>query len=175
MHNPIIQFLLSALTCVQKYYKQEDIVRFMKVGFINLSNEDIERFENFMLAFGIKGRRFTNPLSESFEQADIMEPIRENLMELLGSLQEDCKGSTTVEDYTKSLYAFALKADLPTQIENWINLRKEEGQLEYAQEMTQIWNILINTIDQMIDLMGDQEMTLVEYIKLLEAGFSEYR
>lgn len=175
MHSPVIQFLMSALTCIDRYYRQEDIVRLLKVGLIDLAPEAIEQFENGVLAYGIQGRKFLQPMHEKYENRDQLEVVRQQLSDVLVPFHDVLKKAENVEDMTRALYTFMVDNKLPEKIQEWLRQRKEEGALEHAQEMTQIWNILMTILDQMIELMGDQEIRIKEFIKLLEAGLKEYQ
>ena len=65
--------------------------------------------------------------------------------------------------------------NLRERLEQWIETLREEGQYEYVYENTQIWNILMETLDQLVDILGEQRVTLKEYASILQSGFSSYR
>ena len=47
----------------------------------------------------------------------------------------------------------------------------EENQYEYAEEASQIWGVIIGIFDQLIELIGDEEISAEEYGVVLKSGF----
>jgi len=175
MHNPIVEFVLSSLEAVQKGYRYEEMFRVLKTGFGGIDTEECERLENYILRCGIQGQRWKEPfLSERDEEQEWLDELNESknkLMEAFEQLEKGLKGKKTVEEMTRSLYEFLDKMQLQQQLENWIDSLREKGRYEYVYENAQIWNILMEMLDQLVEILGDQKMALKEYIRILESGF----
>ncbi|EPZ55833.1 ATP-dependent helicase/deoxyribonuclease subunit B domain protein [[Clostridium] sordellii ATCC 9714] len=56
--NPIIVLIISALEMQSRKYNYETMFRYLKSGLIGLSIEDISLIENYVLANGIKGKKW---------------------------------------------------------------------------------------------------------------------
>lgn len=72
----------------------------------------------------------------------------------------------------RSLYDFLSgPCDLPAKIEKLISEQKRNLQLEQAQETAQIWNIAMENLDQLVEIIGDEKLSMETFGKLLTAGF----
>ena len=52
---------------------------------------------------------------------------------------------------------------------------RENGELALAKEYAQVYRIVIELIDKFVELLGDEQVSLNEYCKLLDAGLEEAR
>ena len=52
---------------------------------------------------------------------------------------------------------------------------QEAGELALAKEYSQVYRILIELFDKFVELLGDEKVTMDEYLKLLDAGLEEAR
>lgn len=59
------------------------------------------------------------------------------------------------------------------QLEGLIADFEQKDQHELALEYAQIWNKFIEVVDQLVEIAGDDQVTLREFIQLLDAGFGE--
>ena len=47
---------------------------------------------------------------------------------------------------------------MPTTIENLIMKFKDKGELDIANQYSQVWNIVVEIFDQMVEIMGDEKI-----------------
>lgn len=45
--------------------------------------------------------------------------------------------------------------------------------MSFAREYSQIYKVILNVMDSLVELLGDEKVSSKEYEKLLEAGFLE--
>ncbi|MCT4595815.1 MAG: helicase-exonuclease AddAB subunit AddB [Anaeromicrobium sp.] len=173
MNNPIIEFILSALLVIQKNYRYEDMFRYIKTGFTRISPQEGELIENYVLKYGIRGDRWKFPFKYGEGEYDLesLNKIRKTLVEDLEFLEEKFKGKKTVETITRGVYKFLEKVELFYKFQGFIDYLKDEKLYDYMNENTQIWNILMETLDQLVEIMGTRRMSLKDFIKILESGF----
>lgn len=175
-NNPIIRFILAALDIAARDFRYEDVFKFIKTGFTELGRGSWENLENYALRYGIKSsawmREFT--LGSDDERA-LAEEARKKLVPPLAGLKKKLGKKKTVKDFTRILYDFMVELDMPEKIENWTQMLMDDSRLEYVNENTQIWNIVIEIFDQMVEMMGDLKVDLREYAGILSAGFAEHR
>lgn len=186
--NPIIVLILSALEVLSKNWTYESVFRYLKTGLLDIKNEEIDILENYVLANGIKGYGWTNDKpweSKSFSNYELKEEAEKELLnkinniryEAMGpivSLNENLKNKTTAKEYCEELYEFLCNINLPDRINNIIENFKLQGQVEKASEYNQIWNIVIEVLDQILEVIGNEKVSLKEFFKILETGFKEY-
>lgn len=174
MHNPIIELILSSLAVVYRGYKYEDIFRFFKTGFSGIDVDICEKLENYVIKYGIRGNTWKEPfeIGEEIEKSEELNQGRELFIQPIKKLEKKIKKKNTVGEITKGLYEYLQDIELNKKLENWIDELRRKGKLEYVNENTQIWNIVMQVFDQMVEIIGEQKITLKEYIRVLESGFS---
>ena len=173
--HPIIQFMLASLDVVQRGYRREDICRCCKTGFTDLNYDEIDEFENYLLRYGIQGKR----IKTEFElgEADRIPALNDMRIRLIGPLQTMQHKLTDVKEIgemTRVLYEYLDEMNLEAKLAAEIEVMNERGYLNLVRESAQIWNIVLDTLDQLYTIMGDQATNLKEFRQLLEAGLLTY-
>ena len=187
--NPIIVLILSALEMRNRRYSYETMFRYLKSGLIGVSEEDISLLENYVLQNGIKGKKWfeerwdykVNPnyLAEESEfdlaQKERINETRDKVLEPIIKLQDKLKKpNKTVREICIYVYEFLLDINIEETLENLINSFTEKGDLEIADEYSQVWQIVVDILDQMVELMGDEKISLDKFMKVISLGFDEY-
>ena len=134
----------------------------------------MELLDNYCLEFGIRGRRWQEPF-ESGEKDYPLEELntaREIFIRPFLSLEKALKKSGNIEEMIRTLYAYLEDIRLRQQLEEWIEELRELGRLEQVDENAQIWNIVVRLFDQLVEILGDQTVSLNECHRILESGFS---
>ncbi len=186
--NPIIVLIISVLEMKNRRYSYETMFRYLKSGLIGISKDDISLLENYVLANGIKGKKWFeekweyrlnhNIISDEsdyeIEVRTKVNEIKNNVLRPIIELQDKLKGKNKVKDICRYVYEFLLDIDMPTTIENLIMRFKEKGELDIANQYSQVFNIVVEILDQMVEIMGDEVISLDKYVKLISLGFDEY-
>ncbi|MEQ8201268.1 MAG: PD-(D/E)XK nuclease family protein, partial [Syntrophomonadaceae bacterium] len=173
MENSIIKLVMSSLQIIRRGYRYEDVFAFLKTGFSGLTPDQVEILENFALRCGIQGGRWQQEFkADDPEMAATLDAGRLMLVEPLQELAEKIRGGRqTVAALCRAHYEYLVRIGLPERLETWIARMNELGRLDAAREHAQIWNLIGDIMDQMVEILGDQEADLKEYLHLLEAGF----
>ncbi len=186
--NPIIVLIISALEMKNRRYSYETMFRYLKSGLIGISNQEISLLENYVLANGIKGKKWfeekweyrinhnivSDEKKHEVEIREKVNEIKDKVLKPIIKLQENLKGKNKVEDICKFIYEFLIDIDMPTTIENLITNFKDKGELDIANQYSQVWNIVVETFDQMVEIMGEEKIALDKFVKLIGLGFDEY-
>src|SRR5699024_12028591 len=61
--------------------------------------------------------------------------------------------------------------DVPGRLENMRETFDAEGQIEKAREQEQVWNAVIQLLDEMVEMAGEEPMTMETFRAAIEAGF----
>ena len=185
--NPIIVLIISVLEMKGRRYSYETMFRYLKSGLIGIDSSDINLLENYVLANGIRGKKWFeevweykinhNTSEESEYETEIKNRVNETKNKVLMPiihLQEKLKGKNKVEDICRYIYEFLIEIEMPTTIENIIMNFKEKGELDIANQYSQVWDIVVDIFDQMVEIMGKETVSLDKFIKLISLGFDEY-
>ena len=186
--NPIIVLILSVLEMRHRRYSYETMFRYLKSGLIGISKEDISLLENYVLANGIKGKKwfedkweyrlYHNIISDEndyeVEVREKVNEIKDKVLSPIITLQEKLKGKNKVQDICRYLYEFLLYINMPETIENLVINFKNKGELDIANQYSQVFNIVVEILDQMVEIMGEESISLDKFVKLISLGFDEY-
>lgn len=177
-NNPCVETILSVLKMIQMDFSYDMVFRYLKSGFSSLVPEETDLLENFVIASGIRGyARWNRPFKSRAFTRDEMKQInqsREIFMKETGPLKEGIKkrGITVLERLTQ-LHDFFLTLDIQGQMER----KKEEfeaaGALALAKTYDQIYGEVLNIMDQMAAILGEEKLSYDEFCAVLETGLSE--
>ncbi len=178
MNNPIIKLILSSMDIISRHYKYEDVFRFIKTGFTSLNKEETEKIENFVLEYGISGDRWFKEFQYENVDIEYLEEINEIRRKFIApfiDIKDKLKGKRLVSDFSSHFFDFLVSLGIEEKLDCWIEDLKEKGKLEYVNEYTQIWNIIMEVFNQLVEILGDNKVNIREYRKILEAGFIQYK
>lgn len=192
MHHPLVELVRSALEVIIKDWAYDPVFRFLKTDLTALSREEVDLLENYVLAHGIRGSRWTDAkpwdyrrrltLEEDVEasepearELELINSIRRQAAATLSSFQQEFKRAQNVREMTAALFGLLDSLESPDRLESWSRRAEEDGRLEPAREHVQVWGGLIALLDQVVEALGDEELTTEEYAAVLDAGFESMR
>ena len=86
-------------------------------------------------------------------------------------LSRRLKRADTGRKLCEAIYLFLEELDIPTKLESWKMAAEESGNLIKAREHEQVWNAVIDLLDQYVEVLGDDQVSLKSFADILEAGF----
>lgn len=184
--NPLIILLNSVLEIFTKNWSYEAVFRYLKTGLVNIERDNLDLVENYVLANGIKGKKWFEDkwqysLTYTYENSDEEEEKLEKINEIkniiikpLMNLSKKIKGKKNIKEICTALYEFLMVIKAGEKVEQWVLDFKEKGDLDTSNEYSQVWNIVIDFLDQMVEVLGDEEVKLEEFVKLFSTGIGEF-
>ena len=188
IHHPLAELLRSALETVRQGWRYESIFRCLRTGFFPCVRDDVDKLENYVLEFGIRGRgrwlqeqpwhwhrRFNlegeDTLDEK-QQTRLLEidGLRRQAAKPLLHLGQALSEAENVSGQTQALYEFLVELEVPQRLGIWEELALKEGRLADAAEHRQIWESCMELLDQLVEISGEEEMNLRDYEAVLGAG-----
>ena len=186
--NPIIVLIISALEMQSRRYNYETMFRYIKSGLLGIDIEDISLLENYVLANGIRGKkwfeekwnyRVNHRLNDEENEYEIeiierVNEIRKIVINPIIKLQEKIKGKNKAKDICKYIYEFLIDINMPDTIKNMIDNFKSNNEIDLANQYSQVWEIVVDILDQIVEIMGEGTISLDKFIKVISIGFDEY-
>ena len=188
--HPLVMMINAALEIFNSHWSYETVFRYVKTGLTNISREEADLLENYALAWGIRGNRWTQgewnysvltadddgrlPEKEQELLRKINE-IRSRLVDPLWKFRSKVRGRKSAREFCAGLYEFLCDIGVPDRMETWITRFRDQGQLDFANEYSQVWNIVMDVFDQVVEVMGDEGITLDKFARILSIGFGEYK
>ena len=178
--NPIVEMLRAALEILEKDFDYESMFRYLRSGLTKIAKEDVDMVENYVLALGIRGWKRWNQVWEKTYTKEIEIPlsyineIREQIIAPFAVLREAVKGKNhTVLEYSIAIHQFMVSMNLYEQLKQYEEKFTEEGQVILAKEYSRIYKMVLEILDRLVEILGDEKMTLKEYGEILDTGFQE--
>lgn len=178
LNNPLVVLIISALEVIISNWSYESVFKYVKSGLIKIDQYYMDKLENYILANGIKGFKWTRDLYETKEEemsdeekvmADIMEAVREPIM----ALAEKIKGKVTVRKYCEAIYEFLLDINALDTMEEWLNNFNDIGLQDKIKEYEQVPSIVMDILDQAVEILGDENLDINTFTRILRTGFEE--
>ena len=74
-----------------------------------------------------------------------------------------------------SSFDFLCELKIPEQMEDLIEKFRLEGELTHANEYSQVWNMVMGLMDQIVEVMAGETFGIERFTNILSIGFSEYK
>ena len=177
--NPMIEYIKSALELYINDFSYQAVFHYLRSGLADMEPEEIDRLENYVLQTGIRGFRSYSRLlvhktaqMEGDEEAlQEINALRQRLMDQLDMLH--LEGEEPVKRYIDKLYDFLVQNRVQEKLAAYQSQFEAEGQLTRAREYAQVYRLVMELLDQIYQLLGEETISLQEFADILEAGFGE--
>ena len=186
--NPMIEYIKSALQLYLKDFSYDTVFHFLRSGMVDLSREEIDELENYVIRTGARGYRtygglFTRKTEEmqrgsGENDAEQAEETMERLNRVRGQFMETVEilhmaPRAKAGEYVNHLYDFLEQNHVQQKLLNYQQQFEQGGDLTKAREYAQIYRLVMDLLDQIYELLGEEEISLQEFADILEAGFGE--
>lgn len=185
--NPMIEYIKSALQLYIKDFSYDTVFHFLRSGMADISREEIDELENYVIRTGARGYRtysrlFTRRTEELQENAEGSEQAEEKTMERLNRIRQQFMDAVEIlhmgsqekaGDYVSHLYDFLEQNQVQQKLLNYQQQFEKEGDLSRAREYAQIYRLVMDLLDQVYELLGEEKISRQEFVDILEAGFGE--
>ena len=185
--NPMIEYIKSALQLYIKDFSYDTVFHFLRSGMADISREGIDELENYVIRTGARGYRtysrlFTRRTEELQGNAEGSEQAEEKTMERLNRIRQQFMDAVEIlhmgsqekaGDYVSHLYDFLEQNQVQQKLLNYQQQFEKEGDLSRAREYAQIYRLVMDLLDQVYELLGEEEISRQEFADILEAGFGE--
>ncbi|MCZ8518708.1 MULTISPECIES: helicase-exonuclease AddAB subunit AddB [Paenibacillus] len=207
LHHPLVELIRSSLEACGNHWKYDAVFRSIKTGFflplpgadtdpetgIRIDRHAMDHLENYVLAFGIQGSRWTEDKDWTYSYRTTLEDegearaadeaflnrinaCRRLVAAPLGELYKKQKGRReTVRERVETLYGFLVRLGVPERLEYWSQKALKDGEPETARLHGQVWERVMDVLDQLVELMGHETVTLELFTDLLETGLESIR
>lgn len=185
--NPMIEYIKSALQLYIKDFSYDTVFHFLRSGMADISREEIDELENYVIRTGARGYRtysrlFTRRTEELQGNVEGSEQAEEKTMERLNRIRQQFMDAVEIlhmgsrekaGDYVSHLYDFLEQNQVQQKLLNYQQQFEKEGDLSRAREYAQIYRLVMDLLDQVYELLGEEEISRQEFADILEAGFGE--
>ena len=178
--NPFVEYLRAAIEMVVQGFSYESVFRYLRCGMSDISRSEADKLENYVIALGIRGiRRWREKWVRVYrgmapDQIQEINEIREHFVEEVGLLSDGFSGKKkTVEEYCRYLYEFIVQSQIQQKLKGQELYFHEIGDKAMEKEYTQIFGIMMELLDKMAEILGDETVSPEEFQQILETGMTQ--
>lgn len=178
LNNNFVDCIRALIEMVDENFAYEPVFRYLKTGMSNISREDIDIFENYVLGCGIKGySQYNTCFTKKYkgltdEELNRCEDIRCKFIEPVSVFKESIE-KQNVANITKAIYRYIKDNGLYEKLREYTEAFSEEE--SEKQEYSQVYRLVMELFDKLVSLLGDETMPLKEYRNILDDGLEEIK
>lgn len=185
IHHPLAELIRASLEAVRTW-SYETIFRVLKTEFFPLTRDEIDRLENYVLAFGIRGSYWTQAEPWTMrkrlllEEDELSEEAEEELSRIndsrmravlpLKGLADSLKKAKTITQYMTAIYLYLEELDVPAKLTAWADEETKAGNLTAAAEQMQIWKQVIVLLEQIAEVGKDEPVRVRDMTALIDSA-----
>lgn len=178
--HPITELLLSVFSIFSERWSYQSMFRYLKTNLLSYPLEALDRLENYVLQYGIRGAvwyreepwHWQQREQETKEDLEVLDALRREIALPLVALQEKLCEKQTAAAIIQHLYQFFEQIGLARRLEVLCEEAREQGQITMAQTNQQIWDKLVEIFNQMTEILADVLLTPEEFAALLTTAFA---
>lgn len=178
--NPFVEYIRAAVEMAVKGFTYEEVFRYLRCGMSCITREETDRLENYVLALGIRSYKAWEEkwvrIYRGMEPEDIQElnTSRQRFIEETKDLYQGFRGGKkTIREYCLLLYEFIVRNETQQKLKDRELAFHQEGDLAMEKEYAQIYGIVMELFDKMVEILGEEKVSGSEFFQILETGLGE--
>ena len=179
--QPLLTLVLSLFDIISKNFVYENVFNYLKTGLTNVDDiNDIDILENYVLQYGIKGNKWFNDFELADPNLEKINLIRKKVIEPILDFKDSFKGKKTAKEIAIALYQFLVSINVYEKINNTVDSIKNNPNvssrdLEIANTYVRVWNIFMELLDELVDTLGNEQMSFDTFKNILIEGISMHQ
>ncbi|MBQ7960293.1 MAG: PD-(D/E)XK nuclease family protein [Clostridia bacterium] len=177
--SPFMRMIVSVLEILAYGFSYERIMRFARSGYADISAQDTDIFENYVLAADISHTQWNttdpwtyNPDPFMFDM-NTVNSARDKLVQRIRELEKMFSGRKTAKTICDNIYRWLEQMNTPETVAAKINRFKEESRIEDAEQLRLVWNSFVSVTSQLGEYMNDEYTTFTEFLELFTSACGE--
>lgn len=190
--HPIARLVTSFFDVINESWSYDSVFSYIRTGFIykkyggtvkRLSDKELDSLENYVLMRGIRGKKkwfsqedWTEESGGIFDEDEekktaFCDNVRREVVRPFASFIE--KQRSTIRETAKAFFEFLDDIHLYEGIEKDALALEKAGRMNEAEQFRKVWNLIVEVIDQIVTVMGDDKCSLEDFGAYLSAGLSQ--
>jgi len=183
---PIINTVLAALEAATCGFDQKAVMRYLRSYLSPLDMDTCDAVENYAFTWNIRGERWKREWNNhpdgigkedsaaSREKLRILNTARHSAIAPLVTLEEGFRKAASIKDLVLSIYHFLEEIELDSRLKQIADAVSDDGERAMIQIFNQLWDILLNALEQLYDVLGHSVWDADTFVRLLKLLLSQY-
>ena len=176
--NPMVNYLRTLLGVLLYDYAYRDVFGFLRSGMCDFTREEIDLLDNYCLKKGIAGRHmWQREFTEKEEETKVkLNELRQRFLALFEPLEKlSRQKSVTAREWLGAFYEVLHKERIYERLGEMAVYFESVGEIDKALEYDQVYRMIMSLFDQIVSLIGGEEITLEDISRILDTGYGEIR
>jgi len=186
LQKSVIATVLSALDAALGGFDQRQTLHYLRSALSPLDPDTCDLVENYAIVWGIRGRRWTSPwenhpqglsgvwTDEARDALARLNAARELAVAPLERLQQGFQDASSLRGQVLALYRFLEDIGLERRLSRLAQDMDDAGDNRSAQILNQLWEILMDALEQLYDVLGETHWEPEHFSRLLRLLLSQY-
>ncbi len=178
-NQPLVCFVTALLGIYSEGFSTDGVFRYLKTGLTAIEEKDISELENYVYVWDIDGNRWMSDFTgnpDGFgiemdakrkERLEKINALRESVVAPLVSFREQCEGAGGKET-ASAVYFFLTENKIDEQLKKYALSLEEKGLTDLALEQEQVWDFLMESLNELAETVGDRHITPKRFAELFE-------
>ena len=187
LRHGLIRAVVYALEAAACGMEAESVCEYLRSGCAPVTRDDADRIENYAFIWNLRGSRWDTPFHqiptgpssdpptpEALEA--MLEPLnraREAAVLPLLRLRDALRSAANTAEQVEALERFLEQLGLEKTLETQAQREASEGRIRQARELTQLYELLLSTMEQIYGVVGESVRTPEEFCRLFRAALTQ--
>jgi len=171
LSHPLTELIRAALDIIVRNWSYESVLRFLKTRMTGLPLEAVDILENYVLEHGIASYRwrysFANPVAEH-ARIELL-----SILENFNRSKNRAGSKDTVQNHCQRIFDMLYALNVPETLQRWYDAHTAAGDHATAKMHMQIWPKICEIFDKLVEMLGDEVVTVKTFAATLDAGFNQ--
>lgn len=182
----VIKLIYTAYDMIIHGFNRDTLMSYAKCSLSGISREECDELELYVDTWQINGKRFIdgiawnmNPDGYSPRRSDgvgerlaRINDVRRRLTEPLASFSDEANEAHTVTAQALALVKYLREAHLEAALDERISELYAMGEVDMADEESSLWQLIIDTLDLIVEISGDMPCDAEGFLSQLKVAFS---
>ena len=183
-----VKMIFAAYAIVNGGFREKDVIAYLKCHLSGIDSDACDRFELYVSRWKISGENrylsekpfamnpygYTQMTDAHAENVlcDVNE-TRDRFRRPFSVFLSETRAAKTVDEHSAAIVRLFLSLRVPEELLRHAEEAKSEGRLRDAEEISRLWDTVVNAIDDLSNAVGDAAVTAENYPQLLRLLFRE--
>ena len=169
LSHPLTELIRSVIDMPIRNKNHESVFRFLRTGLTGIPIETIDILDNYVLEKGIKSFRWRYKFNDP--RAEEGRLLFHRSIEIFDKIGSDYKD--TVVNFVRRVFELLDRLDIKSRLQQMIDDHIQKGDPATAGIHRQIWPTLCEVFDKLVEVLGEETLTLKEFGMVLDAGLGQ--
>ena len=186
LQKSVIATVISAMDAALGGFDRRDVLRYLRSVLSPVDPDTCDLMENYAVTWGIRGSRWLEQwknhpdgLSAAWDEESEtllrrLNDARQMAVKPLDALRRGFADAKDLRGQVLALYGFLEDIRLEQRLDSLAQEMDAAGDNRSAQILNQLWEILLNALEQLHDVLGDTHWDTETFTRLFQLLLSQY-